>query len=40
MAQEYFDMLYSFFALPNVVVPIVAGLLIDKIGSLFSKKIS
>lgn len=33
MGEAKFNLLYSLYAFPNVVVPLIGGMLIDKIGS-------
>lgn len=33
MGEAQFNLLYSLYAFPNVIVPLIGGMLIDKIGA-------
>ena len=37
--EYYFDMLYSIYSVPNIILPLFGGLLIDKVGLYFSLKL-
>jgi hypothetical protein len=33
MSETYFNVLYSAYSLPNIVLPLITGVMIDKIGT-------
>lgn len=38
MSDAYFNLLYSIYSLPNIIFPIIAGIMIDKIGNTFGTR--
>ena len=38
---EYtFDLMYSVYSLPNIVLPLFGGLLVDRVGVIFAPQLS
>jgi MFS family permease len=33
MSESQFNLLYSLYAFPNIIIPLIGGILIDKIGA-------